>query len=57
MLTTLAIGMPGPMEWIIILGLALLIFGNRLPPLGRNLGKGILEFKKALKNIGDGDAN
>jgi sec-independent protein translocase protein TatA len=53
MLNTLAIGMPGPFEWIIIAGLGLLIFGKRLPEVGKSLGKGIVEFKKGLKGIED----
>jgi sec-independent protein translocase protein TatA len=53
MLHTLAIGMPGPFEWIIIAGLGLLIFGKRLPEVGRSLGKGIVEFKKGLNSVGD----
>ena len=44
---------PGPMEWIFIAGIALLIFGKRLPEVGRSLGKGIVEFKKGLKGIDD----
>ena len=43
---TLALGMPGLTEWIIIGALGLLIFGKRLPEVGRSLGKGIVEFKK-----------
>ena len=53
MLHTLAIGMPGPFEWIIIAGLGLLIFGKRLPEVGRSLGKGIVEFKKGLNSVGE----
>ena len=53
MLPTLAIGMPGPFEWIIIAGLGLLIFGKRLPEVGRSLGKGIVEFKRGLKSVED----
>ena len=53
MLHTLAIGMPGLTEWIIIGALGLLIFGKRLPEVGRSLGKGIVEFKKGLKGIED----
>ena len=30
-------------------GLGLLIFGKRLPEVGRNIGKGIVEFKRGLK--------
>jgi sec-independent protein translocase protein TatA len=48
---TLALGMPGLTEWIIIGALGLLIFGKRLPEVGRSLGKGIVEFKKGLKGI------
>ena len=51
--TTLAFTMPGTFEWIIIAGIGLLIFGKRLPEVGRSLGKGIVEFKKGLKGIED----
>ncbi len=47
----LAIGMPGPFEWMIIAGLGLLIFGKRLPEVGKSLGKGIVEFKRGLKSV------
>lgn len=49
----LALGMPGPGEWIIIAAIGLLIFGKRLPEVGRSLGKGIVEFKKGLKGVED----
>jgi len=41
----------GPMEMIIIGIVGLLIFGNRLPDVGRSLGKGIVEFKKGLRGV------
>ncbi len=44
---------PGPSEWIIIGAIALLLFGKRLPEVGKSLGKGIVEFKKGLKGIED----
>ena len=47
------ISMPGPWEIIIILVVALLLFGRRLPEVGRSLGKGIVEFKKGLRGIED----
>ncbi|HWB19324.1 MAG TPA: twin-arginine translocase TatA/TatE family subunit [Phycisphaerales bacterium] len=50
---TLAIGMPQGSEWIILLILGLLIFGRRLPEVGKSLGKGIVEFKKGIKGIDD----
>jgi sec-independent protein translocase protein TatA len=49
MLHTLAITWPGPFEMMLIAGLGLLIFGRRLPEVGRNIGKGIVEFKRGLK--------
>ncbi len=51
MLHTLAlISMPGPFEWMIIAGLALMIFGKRLPSVGRDLALGIKGFKQGLKS-------
>ena len=44
---------PGPMEMIIILLIAVLLFGKRLPEVGRSLGKGLVEFKKGIRGIED----
>ncbi len=49
----LGFGFPGGYEWIILLILGLLIFGRRLPEVGRSLGKGIVEFKRGIKGIDD----
>src|SRR5262249_53442020 len=43
----------GPLEMILVMGVAVLLFGKRLPEVGRSLGRGIVEFKKGLNGIGD----
>ena len=49
----LAFGLPGGWEWIILLVIGLLIFGRRLPEVGRSVGRSIVEFKKGIKGIED----
>ena len=44
---------PGPMELLIIGAIAVLLFGKRVPEVGRSLGKGLVEFKKGLHGIED----
>ena len=43
----------GWMEITILMLLGVLIFGKRLPEVGKSLGKGIVEFKKGLAGIED----
>jgi sec-independent protein translocase protein TatA len=43
----------GPMEMMVVGLLAVLLFGKRLPEVGRSLGKGIVEFKKGIRGIED----
>ena len=45
--------MIGPMEIGMIALVGLLIFGNRLPEVGKSLGRGIVEFKKGVRGISD----
>jgi sec-independent protein translocase protein TatA len=47
-------GLLRPQHLIIILAIALLIFGpGRLPEMGAGIGKGIREFKKAISGEKD----
>ncbi|MFM7315560.1 MAG: twin-arginine translocase TatA/TatE family subunit, partial [bacterium] len=41
------------MELLIVGGIALLIFGNRLPSVARSVGKSLVEFKKGMNEIED----
>ncbi len=44
-----------PMHLLLILFIVLIIFGpGKLPELGEGLGRGIREFKKAMKDGQDG---
>ena len=43
----------GMFEMVLLGGLGLLLFGKRLPEVGRSLGRSIVEFKKGLKGVED----
>lgn len=43
----------GTQEILILLVIGVLLFGRKLPEVGRYLGKGIVEFKKGIKGIED----
>jgi sec-independent protein translocase protein TatA len=42
-----------PMHLLVIGVVAILFFGRRLPEVMRNLGKGVMEFKKGIKGLED----
>ncbi len=44
------VGLP---EFLIVMVIAVLMFGKRLPEVARSLGKGVIEFKKGLSGISD----
>ncbi len=43
----------GPVEMVVVAGVCLLFFGNRLPSVMRSLGKSVTEFKKGVSGIED----
>ena len=54
MSNTLAFGMIGAQELLIVLGILLLIFGGtRLPQLAKGLGASIREFKRGAAELDD----
>ena len=46
-------GLPGWAEAAVILIVAVLLFGKRLPTIARNMGKSLTEFKKGLRETQD----
>lgn len=44
------LGLPGGGEWIVILIVAVLVFGHRLPRVARSIGRSLQEFKRGLKD-------
>lgn len=55
-LSLFAMGMPGLPEMLIVLFVALLLFGGaRLPSLMRNMGRSANEFKRGMSEADDVD--
>ena len=42
-----------PVQMMILGAIAVLLFGKRLPEVGRSLGKGIAELRKGIRGIED----
>jgi sec-independent protein translocase protein TatA len=52
------ISAPGPLEILVILGIALIVLGpKRLPDAARSVGRGMREFKETLQGVNDYDDN
>jgi sec-independent protein translocase protein TatA len=48
------ISAPGPLELIVILGIALIVLGpKKLPEAARSVGRGMREFKETLQGAND----
>ena len=47
------LNLPSGAEWVIVLIIALLIFGKRLPDVARSLGKSLGSFKKGIHDAQD----
>jgi sec-independent protein translocase protein TatA len=48
------ISAPGPLELLVILGIALIVLGpKKLPEAARSVGRGMREFKETLQGAGD----
>jgi sec-independent protein translocase protein TatA len=51
---TLAVGLPGPFELIVLLAIVLILFGaGKLPRVLGQMGKGVKAFKEGLSGQGD----
>lgn len=49
----LAFYTPGFWEIAMVLVIGLILFGRKLPEVGRGLGRSIVEFKKGLRDVKD----
>lgn len=46
-----------PLHWLVVLIVALLIFGpKRIPEIAKSLGEGIREFKKSMREASEAPA-
>lgn len=50
----LGLGSIGPTELIVLAIIGILLFGRKLPEVGRYLGQSIIQFKKGMKGLEDG---
>ncbi len=53
MYNMLGLWSPGPLELVVLLIIAVLLFGKRLPEIARGMGNSVMEFKRGLKEVKD----
>lgn len=46
----------GPVELLVVGGVVLLLFGNRLPGLMRSVGRSVVEFKRGVNELDEDDS-
>ena len=44
---------PSPWQLILVMIILLVLFGSKLPTMARNIGRGVVEFKKGVAGIED----
>lgn len=49
----IGLGLPGYQEMLVLLVVGLLIFGRRLPEVGRKLGQTVVQLRKGLQDFKD----
>jgi sec-independent protein translocase protein TatA len=47
------LGLPAPTQLIVLLVLAVLLFGQNLPQVARTLGQKLSEFRRGMKGVED----
>ena len=47
----------GQTELLVVAGVALLLFGHRLPSVMRSLGRGVVEFKKGVSGVDEEESD
>jgi sec-independent protein translocase protein TatA len=53
MTPTFALFSLSPMEIVILIGIGVLLFGSKLPEMGRSIGRAIVELRKGMSGVED----
>lgn len=49
------LGLPGGLEWLVIIFVILLLMGNRIPRVMRSMGKAVSELKRGFSEDEDSE--